>query len=189
MDNHTDALIGIGRLAREASFADGPEAALWVVTRALPSFFLERNDGAQPATACTAFILTPDRRFHLITAPVNFASDQHHEKVALELGHPGHVAATQQPLILANTGHHTSFVKILQTFRAGSAMFAPLMWGNAYLGCMICASAAQNTFRERDLIVHQAYASLASTLWLAHGGPAWLAALDLDMLPERSAPS
>jgi hypothetical protein len=32
----------------------------------------------------------------------------------------------------------------------------------------------------------QAFAGFAASLWIAHGGPAWLKTLDYDKLPERT---
>ena len=137
-------------------------------------------------TACTAFMLTPDKKFHLIAAPVNFGPEQHHEKVAVDLGHPAHVAKTRLPLLLRDTRHHQSFVKILQTFRAGSAMFAPMLWGEEYLGVIICACKIPSTFSESDLAVHRAFAASAASMWVAKGGPEWMCTLDYDALPERN---
>lgn len=191
---NANALLALQRIVTEASFADGPEEALWVVTRTLPSLLGTRppqanvgtgDDGARPRGAATAFMLTPDERFHLITAPVNFLPEQYHEKVAIELGHPAHVARTRHPLLLRNTTHHESFVKILQTFRAGSAMFAPMTWGQNYLGVLICACSVPETFTEQDLAAHQAFAAAAAALWMAHDGPAWLRSIDYSGLPER----
>ena len=183
-------ILAIERITREASFADGPEEALWTITRALPSLMAETNAAVRPdprgsGTAAAAFMLTPDERFHLTTAPVNFGPGQRHEKVALALGHPGHVARTRHALLLHDTAHHESFVRILQTFRAKSAMFAPLLWDEDYLGVLICASSVPGTFSEADLSVHKAFASVASALWIAKDGPNWLTTLDYDALPER----
>lgn len=188
-----DKFLALDRMIREASFAENAEEALWVFTRALPSLLgnarpsgPQAKDLPDPSTAATAFMKTPDGKFHLITAPVNFAPEQHHEKVAIELGHPAHVAKTKQPLLLRNTRHHESFVKILQTFRAGSAMFAPMMWGDEYLGVLICASAIPETYSEIDLCNHRTFAAAAACVWMAKGGPEWLTTLDYDALPERT---
>src|SRR5258706_4427624 len=95
-------------------------------------------------------------------------------KIGSELGHPGQVVKTKQPMLLANTDEHKSFVKILETFRAGSAVFAPLMWGTEPLGVIVCASQARNTFSEADLEVHIAFSHLAAAQWMAHAGPVYL---------------
>lgn len=135
--------------------------------------------------AAVAFMRTPDGRHHLITAPVNFLPGQHHELVAIDLGHPAFVARTRHPLLLADTTLHAGFVKILQTFRAGSSLFAPILWKGEYLGVLICANAARGTFGEQDLVAHQAFANLAAALWMAQDGPAWLGTLDYPRLPVR----
>jgi signal transduction protein with GAF and PtsI domain len=190
-----NALFALERLAGDAALEAGPEPALWAVTRMLPSLLGDpapaRSAGelprqADPTSACAAFMVTPDRKHHLITAPVNFAPEQYHEKVAIALGHPGHVAETRRALLLRDTSHYQSFVKILQTFRAGSALQVPMLWKNEYLGVLICANAVRNAFSEVDLRVMQAFAGFAASLWIAHGGPAWLETLDYDKLPERT---
>jgi len=189
-----NAVLAMERIFREASFAEGAEEALWVVTRTLPSLFVDVAPAGVSATtpvdtACAAFMLTPDKAFHIIAAPVNFGPEQHHEKVAAGLGHPAYVAMTRLPLLLRDTRHHHSFVKILQTFRAGSAMFAPMLWGEDYLGVIICACAVPGTFSESDLVAHRAFAASATALWIAKGGPEWMRTLDYDVLPERRAGS
>jgi hypothetical protein len=65
-------------------------------------------------------------------------------------------------------------------------MFTPMLWQDRYLGVIICANAARCTFRERDLAVQTAFAGLASALFVAHGGPAWLETIDTTGLPVRS---
>ncbi len=120
------------------------------------------------------------------THAMNFAPEQYHELVDINLGHPGEVARTRQPMLLRDTALHASFVKILQSFRAGSSMFAPILWQGEYLGVLICANAARNSFGEADLIAHRGFAALAASLWVAQGGPGWMAAQDLTNLPRRS---
>lgn len=180
-----DALLTLRRLMGEASRETDAEDALWHFTRALPSLLGRKHPDRQ--SACTVFMLTPDSRHHLILAPMNFAPGQHHERVEVDLGHPSHVRATCSPLLLRETRNHPSFVKILQTFRAGSAMFAPLMWQEAYLGTLICASSVPDTFNETDLIVLETAASIMAFAWVGHGGPNWIGSLDLEGLPERVA--
>ncbi len=180
-----DALLAIRRVAREASMATSAEDALWEFTRVLPSLVGRPHPERQ--SACTTFMLTPDERHHLIVAPMNFAPEQYHERVEVTLGHPAHVRHTLLPLLLRETRNYPSFVKILQTFRAGSAMFAPLMWQGTYLGTLICASSIPATFSESDLAVHESFAAVMSGMWTAHDGAGWMGTLDLDSLPERVA--
>lgn len=194
---YEEALLALRRVAEDAAEASGPEEALWHVTRALPAMLGDPAASLRPnafretpppfvGTAATFFMRMPDGAHHLITAPVNFPAAQHHELVRITLGHPGEVARTRRPMLLRDTALHPTFVKILQSFRAGSSMFAPLLWRDAYLGVLICANAARGGFGERDLLVLQAFAGLASAVWMGQGGPAWLAALDISGLPVRN---
>ena len=191
-------LLALERVAGDAAIVDGAEEALWCITRTLPSLLGDASAATRkgafrgeetPAGAAAAFMVTPDRKHHLITAPVNFAPEQRHELVAITLGHPGVVAATRRGVMLADTAHHETFLKILQTFRAGSAMQVPMLWKGEYLGVLICANAARGTFDEIDYRAIQTFAGLAAALWTAHDGPAWLRTLDYDKLPVRTAGS
>lgn len=191
-----DAMLALTRVAAEAGAENGAEEALWTVTRTLPALLGDRSAALAPrafrdapppdvTSACAVFLRMPDSRHHMITAPVNFPSEQYHELVDIALGHPGHVAKTRRPMVLHDTTLHASFVKILQAFRAGSSMFTPMMWKDEYLGVIICANAARGTFGERDLAVQTTFAGLAAALFVAHGGPAWLATIDTAALPVR----
>jgi GAF domain-containing protein len=180
---HQEAIRAMARAGAEASAATGPEEALWAITRALPGLLGDREshlqlgnlkDGEKQQFACCCFVVTPDRRSNFLVAPVNFGPTQHHMKIDIGLGHPGHVVTTMRPMLLANTDTHKSFVKILETFRAGSAVFAPLMWRGDALGVIACASQARNTFSEPDLEVHVAFSHLAAAQWTAHQGPEYL---------------
>jgi len=195
--NDTDILLALKRIAEDAAQSEGPEEALWHIARAAPAMLGDPGAALHPnafrevpppvvGSAATFFMRMPDGAHHLITAPVNFPKAQYHELVRITLGHPGEVAHTRRPLLLRDTALHPTFVKILQSFRAGSSMFAPLLWRGDYLGVLICANAARGSFRERDLVSLQAFAGLASAVWIAQGGPAWLAALDTSALPVRN---
>jgi len=190
-------ILALSRITADANTATGPEEALWCFTRNMPALLGDASAAAYPGafretgpltttSAAVAFMRTPDGRHHLITAPVNFLPEQHHELVSIELGHPGEVAHSCRPLLLRDTTLHTSFVKILQTFKAGSAVFAPLLWKGKYLGVLICANAARKTFSERDLMIHQTFAHVAAACWIAQGGPAWMQALDMSTFPVRN---
>jgi GAF domain-containing protein len=192
-----EAVLALARIGNEAAQSEGPEEALWCVTRCLPTLLGDASAALAPnafreqppnvvGCAAAAFLRMPDGRHHLIAAPVNFPAEQHHELVDINLGHPGEVARHHHPLLLRDTTVVPSFVKILQAFRAGSSMFAPMLWQGRYLGVIICANAARRTFGERDLAVHTAFAALAAALFVAQGGPAWLERLDTTGLPVRT---
>ena len=191
-----DTTLALARVAAEGAAAPSAEEALWAITRTVPALLGDPGAALRPnafredppptiGAAATVFLRMPDGLHHLIAAPVNFAPGQHHELVAIELGHPGHVAKTRQPMLLHDTALHASFVKILQSFRAGSSMFAPLLWQGEYLGVLICANAARGTFSEGDLAALQAFAGLGAALFMAHGCPAWLAGMDPAGLSVR----
>jgi hypothetical protein len=190
-----NVLLALKRVMVEAAAAADAEEALWAITRTLPSL-LGNGDREAPwgaprdatgsARAAAAFLATPDGQYHLIAAPVNFRPEQYHELIAIDTGHPGVVARTRRGIFLADTSHHASFVKILQTFRAGSAMQVPMLWKGGYLGVLICANAAHGAFEELDFAAMEAFAALAAALWMAHDGPAWLAAIDYARLPVRT---
>ena len=180
---HRAAIDALARAGAEASKAAGPEEALWVITGTLPKLLGDREAHLQPGNlkegekqqfACCCFVVTPDRQSMLLIAPVNFAEGQRHTKIAIDLGHPGHVVNTKQPMLLANTDEHKSFVKILQKFRGGSAVFAPLLWQGDAIGVIVCAGQARYTMTEADLEVHVAFSHLAAAQWVAHGGAEWL---------------
>lgn len=192
-----EVLLSLGRIAVDAGAAQSPEDALWCVTRALPGPLGDPKAALRPhafrdssppviRVASVGFMQMPDAHHHLIVAPVSFPPEQHHELVDMRLGHPGTVAASRRPLLLRDTALQPGFVKILQTFHAGSAMFAPMLWQDDYLGVLICADAARGTFGERDLAALNVYASFAAACWVAHGGPAWLSTLDRSRLPIRA---
>ncbi len=191
-----DVLLALARVAADAAAAAGPEEALWCVTHTLPALLGNPAAALRPnafredppplvGSACAVFLRTPSGAHHMIAAPVNFAPAQYHELVAIGLGHPGEVARHRRPLLLHDTALHHSFLKILQSFRAGSSMFSPLLWRGDYLGVLITANAARGSFGEGDLLAQQAFAGLAAACFVAQGGPAWLAGLDYAGLPER----
>ncbi len=190
-------ILALSRIAADACAADGPEEALWCITRNIPALLGDPAAAARPGalrepgpltatSAAVAFMRTPDGRYHLNTAPVNFLPEQHHELVDIALGHPGEVAHSRRPLLLRDTTLHASFVKILQTFKAGATLFAPLLWKGDYLGVLICANAARGTFSERDLVIHQSFAHVAAACWIGQGGPAWMQGLDMAQFPVRT---
>ena len=181
-----EAMRALTRAGAQASAAAGPEEAIRVITETLPRLLGDKESHLQPGNlkegetqqfACGCFVVTPDGKFNLLVAPVNFGPAQRYLKIDIALGHPGSVVKNKQPMLLANTDTHKSFIKILDTFRAGSAVFAPLIWRGDAVGVIVCASQARNTYSETDLEVHVAFSHLAAALWIAHQGPAYLSEL------------
>ena len=191
-----ELVLAHARIGAEALACREPEEALWCITRPLPGLLGDPAAALMPnafredpppaiAAAAAIFLRMPDGAHHLVAAPVNFPAKQHHELVDIGLGHPGEVARNHHPLLLRDTALVPSFVKILQSFRAGSSMFAPLMWRGGYLGVLICANAARRTYAESDLLALTGFANLAAAVFVAQGGPCWLARLDTTGLPVR----
>ncbi len=191
-----DVTLALGRVAAEGADAEGAEAALWCITRAASAMLGDPaaalrpgafRDPSPPAvgSAATVFLRMPDGRHHLIAAPIGFPAVQHHELVEAHLGQPGEVARTRRPLLLRDAATNPSFFRILQSFVAGSSMLAPLLWRGEYLGALMCAQAARGSFAESDLVALQAFAGLGAALFVAQGGPAWLADLDISGSPVR----
>ena len=56
----------------------------------------------------------------------------------------------------------------------GSALYAPMLWEGAFVGQLIVAAQARNTFRSPDLDRMKALAALAVGVYIAKEGPAWL---------------
>ena len=59
----------------------------------------------------------------------------------------------------------------------GSTMFAPMFWRDRFVGQMILAAQARNTFEQGDLDILCSFAPSAAALWMAHDGPAFLDSL------------
>lgn len=53
-------------------------------------------------------------------------------------------------------------------------MYAPMLWEGRFLGQIITAAQARNTFSRPDRDRIAAMASIAAGLYMAKGGPDWL---------------
>ncbi len=78
-------------------------------------------------------------------------------------------------MILENTDEHSDFKQILKSARMGSAIYAPMIWQGEFIGHMITAAQARNTFAPPDLVRLQALAAMATAAYMAKDGPAFLA--------------
>jgi hypothetical protein len=164
--------------------ADSPEAALQAIASHLYPVLGNRDAHAQPGAlqagerqffVVGTFLVTPDHQWHMLVGSVNFPPEQQRLMVPIDGGHLGWVYAHRSALLLKNTDEHGAFRQYLKTARMGSAIYAPLVWRGAFLGQLILAAQARNTMDEGDLAVLCACAPLAAAVWMAHGGPAWLA--------------
>lgn len=181
-----DALPALGRAAREACTAAGPEEALRHITAMAPALLGDKEAHLRPGglkpgerqfSVCGMFAVTPDATHHLLVAEVGFPPEQHRLRIDIDLAHPGWVFKHRKPLILANTDLDADFKQILKTARMGSALYAPMMWKGELLGQLVLASQARNTYAQVDLDVLITFAEVAAALWIAHDGPGFLRGL------------
>lgn len=119
--------------------------------------------------ACGSFILIDDSK-QILIGPQNYAKEQHYMVLDTNIGHPGWVIENKKRLILPDTDAHKSFVKILKTFRAGSAIYAPIITSDKFIGQIICASQARNVMEEIDLSTLCVLSNLASMYWVKLNG-------------------
>ncbi len=175
-----DALKAMQAAAHEAAGAPGPEEAISAITRAEHELLGDRDawrrpgallEGEKDQYASGGLFLLPGGDRHVLIGPHNYGPEQTHMVFSSELGHPGVVVKTRQPLMLENTDEHKSFVKILATFRAGSVVFCPVIWKGEFHGLLACAAQARGAMSADDLEVHRGFADLAAAAWVAHGGP------------------
>src|SRR6266403_4703074 len=108
---HQETIRALRLAGAEANAAAGPEEAIRVITETLPRLLGDREshlqlgnlkEGEKQQFACGCFVMTPDRKFNLLVAPVNFGAAQRHMQIDIALGHPGSVVKNKQPLLLAN---------------------------------------------------------------------------------------
>jgi hypothetical protein len=123
------------------------------------------------------FMLSPDGTETILVAQHGFPPEQHRLRISSDLAHPGWVVKNRKPLLLANTDDDTDFKQILKTARMGSAMYSPLIWGGVFIGLLITASQARNTYGPEDHAAHQAFANAAAAVYTAHDGAAFTASL------------
>lgn len=125
--------------------------------------------GEKNQFACGSFIML-NKKKQILIAPQNYAPEQKYMLLNTNIGHPGWVIKNKSRLILPNTDKHKSFVKILKTFRAGSAIYAPILENDKFVGQIICASQARNIMEEVDLTTLCVLANLASLYWTKLNG-------------------
>ena len=166
----------IGKLDEERSF----ENIIKLITKfssdnlgnrikALESGNLKSDEKNQ--YACGSFILLDENK-QILIGPQNYAPEQHYMILDTITGHPAWVIKNKKRLILPNTDTHKSFVKILKTFRAGSAIYAPIIVSDKFIGQIICASQARNVMEEIDLSTLCVLSNLASMYWIKLDGMA-----------------
>lgn len=141
--------------------------------------------GETPFFVGGVFLAAPDGASHLLVAEWGFPSEQHRLNFPLDTGHPGWIWKNRKPLILENTDAHNDFKQILKTSRMGSAMYAPMLWDGQFIGQIITAAQARNTYSPPDRDRIAAMASIAAGLYAAKNGPAWLAETWQDVTQQQ----
>jgi len=180
------AILGLIESAGQAALdADNAEAAIRVLARACFDTLGDREAHLRPGALLPgerqyfiagAFMVAPDLRHHMLVGNIGFPPEQERLMVPIDGGHPGRVYASRRKLILENTDQHGEFRQYLKTSRMGSTLFAPMIWKGQFLGQLVMAAQARYTMRECDLEAIVALSRVATGAWVAHGGPAWLAA-------------
>ena len=159
-----------------------PEKAIEILTQACFGLLGDRERHLQPGAlkgqerqffVAGVFIVTPDRQHHMLVGNVGFPPEQKRLMVPIDGGHPGHVYASGEKLILKNTDDHGSFKQYLKSARMGSAVLSPMIWQGQFLGQLFMAAQARHTFDDPDLEVLVAFSRLATAVWVALDGPAW----------------
>ena len=175
----------IEQAGQAALDAGGPEDAMRILGRACFDTLGDRQAHLKPGAllpgerqyfVAGCFFVTPDRRYHMLVGNTGFPPEQERLLVPIDGGHPGWVYANRSKLILRNTDDHSEFKQYLKSSRMGSTIFAPIIWKGEFLGQLIMAAQARHTMRDADLEVIVALSRVATGAWVAHGGPAWLAA-------------
>ena len=169
--------------AAAASAAD-PEAMVRTLIAPLLAIAGDRDAWTRPGSLKAGerqfyvggcFLVTPDEAWHMLIGNVGFPPEQRRLMIPIDGGHPARVRDTLAPLLLANTDEHGDFKQYLKTSRMGSSIYAPMLWKGRFIGQLIMASQARNTFAQQDLDMLRVLATQAASLWIALDGPAWLA--------------
>ena len=162
------------------------EAALSLVSGAVFDLLGDREAHLAPGAlkagqhqffVAGCFLVPPGAEGHILVAEHGFPAEQHRLRIPIDIGHPGQVYASRQPLMLADTDEHADFEQILKTARMGSALYAPLLRADAMHGQLIMAAQARHTFSAPDLAVLRGFATLACEALFARDGEAFLATL------------
>jgi len=185
-DLNTRALTALRDALVTANLSSDLEAALSAISAAAwtalgDPLAHERPGALKPGEHQFAvsgyFMAAPGGAEIVLVGEHGFPAEQHRLRIASDLAHPGWVVQNRKPLLLANTDDDSGFKQILKTARMGSAMYSPLIRGDSFIGLLITASQARNTYGAADHALHQLFAEAATATYLAHDGPAFSAAL------------
>ena len=183
---HANAIDALNQALATAAATDDIETALSALSAGAWTSLGDPNAQERPGALKPGerqfavsgyFMLSPDETETILVAEHGFPAEQHRLRIPSDLAHPGWVVKNRKPLLLANTDEDSGFKQILKTARMGSAMYSPLIWGGVFIGLLITASQARDTYGPDDHAAHQAFANAAAAVYMAHDGPAFTRAL------------
>lgn len=158
-----------------------PESALRALLTPLHSELGNREgpfdlpDGVSQFFVAGAFLVTPDRDWHMLVSSIEFPPEQNRLMIPIDGGHPGRVMASGLPLHLPDTeAEPGSFKQYLKTARMGSAIYAPMLWQGGFLGQIVLAGRARGSLSLTDFAVMRAAATMAAAVFTAQNGEGWL---------------
>ena len=178
------AMLALYEAGAAANVEADCEAALSILTRGAFDLLGDRGaherpgalkDGERQFFVAGIFLVEPGEAGHRLVAQHGFPPEQPRLHIDLDVAHAGWVYRHRSPLILANTDEDKGFKQILKTARMGSAMYGPMLHEGRMLGQFIMAAQARNTFGQPDLDVLLVFAQLATAIYAAKAGDAFLA--------------
>ena len=162
---------------RERDFIDKAVASITKSIGTRPGML---KAGERDYRVAGTFLVTPDRRYNMLTGNVGFPPEQQRLMIPIEWNDPGWVVANEKPLLIPNTDKHVQFRQFLKSSRMGSSMYAPMFarvdGAIRFVGQMVAAAQARETYDESDLHRLQGIAAVAALAYALHDGGAWLAA-------------
>lgn len=170
-------------LAESACAAEDPEAMIRALIAPVIGIAGDRDAWQRPGSLKPGerqyyvggcFVVTPDEAWHMLIGNVGFPAEQRRLMIPIDGGHPARVRQSRKALLLANTDEHGDFKQYLKSSRMGSSIYAPMIWRGRFIGQVIIAAQARNTFREQDLHMMRSLAAQAAALWVAMDGSSWL---------------
>lgn len=179
----TDPFAVLLEIAEKAdTFAD-PKEAFHSITSRLLEVVGDKTAHEKPGallpgetqfSVSGVFLLSPDRKHHVLTASVNFPEHQRRLKIDVSYPPMQQVMQNGKPLLIANTDESDIFLQYLETSRMGSVIYVPLLWRGEFFGQLVAAAQARNTFRAEDVKIMSVFAWITSLLWIACDGPSRL---------------
>lgn len=170
--------------------AANPDLALQALTNELHGLLGDKDAHEKPSGLLRGEVqlviagvemVTRSRKEFVFLAERNFPSHQHRLRIPIGTGHQALVMRTKQSVLSEDLHKDPVFVQVLSAAKMGSLVMAPMIWKGEVLGMVFTAAQARRMFRPIDLQIMEAFADVATALWIAHDGPRLLE----DVLDER----